>query len=63
MGGKSSKSKPRPKSKKSQVGLEISELMQKWKTGDLLALRVDKDSGYYLAVLAIPPVMRYKFHQ
>lgn len=55
MGGKSSKSKPRPKSKKSQVGLEISELMQKWKTGDLLALRVDKDSGYYLAVLAIPP--------
>ena len=55
MGGKSSKSKTRPKSKKCQAGLEISELMQKWKTGDLLALRENKDSGYYLAVLVIPP--------
>ena len=55
MGGKSSKSKSRPKSKKSQTGLEISELVQKWKTGDLLALRENKDSGYYLAVLNIPP--------
>ena len=55
MGGKSSK-ETEPKSKtKAKKGIEIDALMQVWKTGDLLALREDKGSGFYFAVLAIPP--------
>ncbi|KAI6651754.1 hypothetical protein LOD99_5002 [Oopsacas minuta] len=50
MGGKSSKSEPKSKGSRG-----IEELMQTWKSGDMLALRKEKDTGFHFAVLTIPP--------
>ena len=54
MGGKNSKTEPKSKSN-AKKGLQIDELMKVWNTGDLLALREEKGTGFYFAVLAIPP--------
>ena len=54
MGGKNSKAESKPKSS-GKNGMKIDELMKVWKTGDLLALRQEGGTGFYFAVLAVPP--------